>query len=724
MCSNALASDVSVTSQMERTIEAEIQNIGTIYKVTAPNKSLAKRAAISFHSNLLETSSNKLQHIMTLTSEDVAVLKSFGFKIRRDKTWEDNYRQQRQQQMVAPSDTSLQSIPGYSCYPTVEETFTSADALAATNPTLATAIDIGDSWEKTAGQGGYDLKVLKITNQAVSGDKPKLFIHSAMHAREYTTAALTLEFATQLLSNYGTDADATWIIDHHELHILFHMNPDGRKQAETGISWRKNTNQNYCGATSNSRGTDLNRNFTHHWDVTNGQGSSGNQCSSTYRGPFAASEPETSAVEAYVRSLFQDRRGPSDTDAAPVDTQGLHLDIHSYSELMLWPWGHTNTAAPNGTALQTLGRKLAFWNGYTPEQSIGLYPTDGTSDSISYGELGVPHYTYELGTAFFQACSTYENTIKPDNLPSLEYASKILRAPYLMPAGPEVYNVSLDGSKNQNVEMGTQVNLAATANDARYENGNGTEPSQNVTEAEYYIDVLPWETGSSANAMLASDGSFNNSSESVSDTIDTSGLSLGQHMIYVRAKDANGQWGAGSAGFLTITEASTNPPPNAVFSFNCTDLDCSFDGSSSSDDGTITGYAWDFGDGNNASGATSNHQFAADGTYNVSFTVTDDEGATDNVTQSVEVTDSSGSAPIDLSVATRQTNRRNISTLTWSGATTNRVDVYIDGVYNRRTKNDGSWNHRTNSGSATYSYKLCDQNSSTHCSDVITVTFP
>ena len=66
--------------------------------------------------------------------------------------------------------------------------------------------------------------------------------------------------------------------------------------------------------------------------------------------------------------------------------------------------------APNGPALQTLGRKFAYFNNYTPEQAIGLYPTDGTTDDFGYGDLGVASYTFELGTAFFQDCSTFENT--------------------------------------------------------------------------------------------------------------------------------------------------------------------------------------------------------------------------------------------------------------------------------------------------------------------------
>ena len=100
-----------------------------------------------------------------------------------------------------------------------------------------------------------------MTNSAIAGPKPKLFVTGAIHAREYATAELATRFAEYLVNNYGVDADATWILDYHEVHVMLQTNPDGRKKAETGLSWRKNTNQNYCGATSNYRGADLNRNF-------------------------------------------------------------------------------------------------------------------------------------------------------------------------------------------------------------------------------------------------------------------------------------------------------------------------------------------------------------------------------------------------------------------------------------------------------------------------------
>jgi carboxypeptidase T len=167
-------------------------------------------------------------------------------------------------------------IPGYTCYRTVTETYARIDQLAAQHPDLASIIDIGDSWEKSAlgGSNGADVRVLKITNSAVAGPKPILFVMTAIHAREYTTAELNLRFAEYLLDRYGSDADATWVLDHHEVHLLIQSNPDGRRKAETGLSWRKNTNQGYCGTTSNSRGADLNRNWPFKWGQVAG-GSSG-----------------------------------------------------------------------------------------------------------------------------------------------------------------------------------------------------------------------------------------------------------------------------------------------------------------------------------------------------------------------------------------------------------------------------------------------------------------
>ena len=133
------------------------------------------------------------------------------------------------------------------------------------------------------------MQVLTLTNKATTGVKPKLLVTGSIHAREYTPAELTTRFAEYLLSRYGTDADVTWMLDTQEVQLVLQTNPDGRKRAEAGVSWRKNVN-NTNGCATSVVGTDLNRNFSFLWNTG---GSSADPCNETYMGPSAASEPRT-----------------------------------------------------------------------------------------------------------------------------------------------------------------------------------------------------------------------------------------------------------------------------------------------------------------------------------------------------------------------------------------------------------------------------------------------
>ena len=249
----------------------------------------------------------------------------------------------------------------------------------------------------------------------------------------------------------------------------------------------------------------------------------------------------------------------------PANAQGIFFDVHSYSELVLWPWGYQGNTG-NATELATFGRKLAWFNNYTPQRADDLYPTDGGTIDFAYGELGLASMVFELGTSFFQNCSTFENTILPDNLDALVYAAKSARAPYALPAGPDVVNLALSEDA---VLPGSTVTLSAEANDTRFNNSNGTEPTQSIAAAEVYIDTPPWETGATAIALSASDGNLNSNTEGVTGLIDTTGLALGQHMLFVRAQDSAGNWGPVSARFLTVTD---NPPVTVFFDDFETDL--------------------------------------------------------------------------------------------------------------------------------------------------------
>ena len=438
-------------------------------------------------------------------------------------------------------------IPGFPCYRTVEETYATAETIVAAHPELATWTDVGDSWEKTQDpNNGWDIFVLKLTQSAVPGPKPVFFANFAIHAREYTTAELGTRFAEFLVDNYDVDPDVTWLLDHHEVHLMLQSNPDGRKQAETGLLWRKNTNNDYCSNT-NTRGADLNRNFDFQWNCCGG--SSGDQCGTTYHGPVAASEPEIQVLQNYILSIFPDQRGPNLTDPAPADATGVAIDVHASGQLVLWPWGFEFGASPNGTAFTTLGRKVAFFNDHTPLQIRQLTNADGSSADYYYGELGIAGLAFELGTQFFESCTHFENNILQVNIDALLYAAKVARTPYLTPAGPEALGATAPVTP---IPEGELILLTATLDDTRFNNSNGTEPTETIAAAEAFVDRPPWDAGAVPLSMAASDGTFDEGIETVEVTLDTRGLANGRHTLFVRGTDSAGNVGVVAAAFLNI----------------------------------------------------------------------------------------------------------------------------------------------------------------------------
>ncbi len=469
-----------------------------------------------------------------------------------------------------------EAIPGYACYRTVEGTYATMDDLAAGNPDIAAVEEIGPSWERTQdANAGYMMRVMRITNLATAAadpDRPRMVVFGSIHAREYAPAEINTRFAEWLVHGYGHDPEATWLVDHNDFRLVLQVNPDGRKHAEQQQMWRKNTNDTNgsCGSDS---GIDLNRNFPFHWNITHGQGSEGSPCGETYRGPVKMSEPETENLVAYVAGscssdgacsggVFADRRSgsmnpsslPDDGGAAPEETSGFFLDLHSYSNLVMWPWGDTPGAAPNRDDLRTLGRRLAWFNGYYPQQSDELYPTDGTTVDTMYGLLGVASYTFETDEQFFQQCGSFEGDTAPKNIDALRYAARALHAPYRLPAGPDTLAV---GTGADLVATGDVLAISALLDGGRFNQSNGQEPLRDIASANAYVDALPWQDGAVAIALDALDGGFDSAREGAAGTLDAGALGVGRHFVYVQGVDTAGNAGTPAAAMVDVVDAAS-----------------------------------------------------------------------------------------------------------------------------------------------------------------------
>ena len=485
--------------------------------------------------------------VALLRADQYAHLQQTGYRVEVDQTLTTLVGQPLP---LAPVRAA--GIPDYPCYRTVTETYASLSQLTTTYPNLASWVDIGDSWDKftSGGPDGDDLFALILTNKSKPGPKPQFFLMAEIHARELATAELATRFAERLVANYGLDPDITWLLDYNEIHIVPMTNPDGRKWAEQAYLWRKNTDNNDGCTTFPNYGTDLNRNSSFGWG-----GASTSPCNIEYQGPSAASEPETQAIQNYVTSILPDQRGSGDGDAAPITTTGIFISLHSYGELVLFPYWFLTTPTPNDTQLETLGRKFGYFNNYAVCQageSGCEYPATGTTDDWAYGDLGVAAYTFEVGTTFFEECSSFEGTVLPKNLPALVYAFKAARRPYQSPAGPDSITVTVPLTL---VIAGTPVTLTAVADDTRYNsNGWGTEPVQNIAAARYTVDAPSWITGIVSYSMAPSDGVWNSPTETVRTVVNTAGWSPGRHLLFVESQDAVGNWGVPGAVFLRIAE--------------------------------------------------------------------------------------------------------------------------------------------------------------------------
>lgn len=171
------------------------------------------------------------------------------------------------------------------------------------NRKLAKVVSIGKTVK------GRDIMALKLTKDADTtedGAKPAVLYLSNQHAREWITPEMTRRLMQYYLAGYGKDPRLTKILDTTELWFVLSANPDGYDytfESPQNRMWRKNLRDNNGdGKITPGDGVDLNRNFSYKWGYDN-EGSSPNPSSETYRGPAAASEPETKALDAFEKRI-------------------------------------------------------------------------------------------------------------------------------------------------------------------------------------------------------------------------------------------------------------------------------------------------------------------------------------------------------------------------------------------------------------------------------------
>ncbi len=175
-----------------------------------------------------------------------------------------------------------------------------------------------------------------------------------------------------------------------------------------------------------------------------------------------------------------------------------------------------------------------------------------------------------------------------------------------------------------------------------------------------------------------------------------------------------------SLNIRALTEAQPDPiAPVADFTFVADDRLVSFTNTSSDADSTALSYLWNFGDGQTSTEQNPQHEYAADGSYNVSLTVTDDTELSAIKTTTVQVVDID--IVLEVLRAQRARTGSSIVDLRFSGALQN-VDVYRNGSKVATTSNAGSFRDRFNSQATSVTYKICHQGTN-ECSNDLVVQF-
>ncbi len=312
-----------------------------------------------------------------ITDDEFEILKSIGFhyQILIDN-WDEHFSnrpeltadQKRFFQIESKEDFGVEGFGFGSMggFYTMDEVYEKLDSMRIQYPNLITQkFSIGTSIE------GRPIYVTKISdNPDVDEDEPEVFFNSLIHAREPAAMMGVMYYMYYLLENYGVDPEVTYLVNNREIYFMPVFNVDGYEYNHAtnpsgGGMWRKNRRNN-----GSSYGVDLNRNFGYKWGYDN-SGSSGSPSSETYRGTAPFSEPETDAFRDFVESR----------------NFLTGLNYHTYSNLLIIPWGYINQETPDSLIFREYASDMTQFNGYEWGTSGNiLYEVNGATDDWMYGE--------------------------------------------------------------------------------------------------------------------------------------------------------------------------------------------------------------------------------------------------------------------------------------------------------------------------------------------------
>ncbi|EAW78903.1 carboxypeptidase B1 [Homo sapiens] len=248
--------------------------------------------------------------------------------------------------------------------------------VATENPALISRSVIGTTFE---GRAIYLLKVGK-----AGQNKPAIFMDCGFHAREWISPAFCQWFVREAVRTYGREIQVTELLDKLDFYVLPVLNIDGYIYTWTKSRFWRKTRSTHTG--SSCIGTDPNRNFDAGWCEI---GASRNPCDETYCGPAAESEKETKALADFIRNKLSSIKA--------------YLTIHSYSQMMIYPYSYAYKLGENNAELNALAKatvkELASLHGtkytYGPGATT-IYPAAGGSDDWAYDQGIRYSFTFEL----------------------------------------------------------------------------------------------------------------------------------------------------------------------------------------------------------------------------------------------------------------------------------------------------------------------------------------